>query len=302
MAPGRVVYTAMLNERGGIESDLTVMRFAPDAYLLVTGTAQVTRDSDWIRRHVESERVTLTDVTSAYGVLGVMGPKSRDLLQGLTPADLSHAAFPYFTWREIELGCALVRAARLSFVGELGWELYVPVEFACHVYDLLMEAGVAHGLADAGSYALTSLRVEKAYRAWGHDIGPDDTPLQAGLDFAVKLGKPVDFLGRAALVKQRETGLERRLVVLTLEDSAALPLGDEPVLQGDRVVGQVTSAAFGHSVGRAVALGYVRVPAGSTIEALLAEGGFALDIAGEAFSVMVSLKPAWDSESRRLRV
>jgi 4-methylaminobutanoate oxidase (formaldehyde-forming) len=299
---GRAVYTSMLNEQGGIESDLTVMRLADEAFLMVTGTAQPTRDADWIRRHMdEDERVVLSDVTSAAAVVGVMGPRSRALLQELTSADLSNDAFPYFTWQDIDLGCATVRAARLSYVGELGWELYVSSECATYVYDLIAEAGAGHGLVDAGTYALTSLRVEKAYRAWGHDVGPEDTPLEAGLGFAVRFAKPVAFVGREALLAQRETGVERRLVVLTLEDPEALPLGDEPILHDGRIVGQVTSAAFGHSLGRAIALGYVRLPERVAVEEMIAADGLELNIAGRRFAAGASLQAPWDPKGRRLR-
>jgi 4-methylaminobutanoate oxidase (formaldehyde-forming) len=299
--PGKAVYTAMLNEQGGIESDLTVMRLAEAAFLLVTGTAQPCRDADWIRRHIDGERVALSDVTSTTAVLGVMGPRSRALLQGLTSADFSNEAFPYFTWQAIDLGHATVRAARLSYVGELGWELYVPSDCAAYVYDLIAEAGAEHGLVDAGSYALTSLRVEKAYRAWGHDIGPEDTPLEAGLGFALRLNKGAPFIGRAAVLAQRDLGPKRRLVVFTLRDPEALPLGDEPILRGGTIVGQVTSAAFGHSLGRSVALGYVRPPEGTAVEDALAGGGFELDIAGRRFAADASLRPPWDPQGRRPR-
>jgi 4-methylaminobutanoate oxidase (formaldehyde-forming) len=299
---GKVVYTSMLNPQGGIESDLTVMRLSQEVFLLVTGTAQPTRDADWLRRHMaEDDRVALTDVTSASAVLGVMGPASRTLLQGLTSADLSNEAFPYFTWQDIDLGSAPVRAARLSYVGELGWELYMPSEFAATVYDLIAEAGPAVGLVDAGTYALTSLRVEKGYRAWGHDVGPEDTPFEAGLGFAVRFAKPAAFIGREALLAQCDQGVNRRLVVLTLEDPQALPLGDEPILHEGRVVGQVTSAAFGHSLGRAVALGYVRPPERATVEEMIAGGGFELDIAGRRYAASASLDAPWDPEGRRPR-
>jgi 4-methylaminobutanoate oxidase (formaldehyde-forming) len=300
--PGWAVYTSMLNEQGGIESDLTVMRLADDAFLMVTGTAQPTRDTDWIRRHMaEDEHVALSDVTSAAAVLGIMGPRSRALLQELTSADLSNEAFPYFTWQDIDLGHATVRAARLSYVGELGWELYVPSDCAAYVYDLIAEAGARHGLVDAGSYALTSLRVEKAYRAWGHDVGPEDTPLEAGLGFAVRFAKSEPFIGREALTAQRDRGVEKRLVVLTLGDPEALPLGDEPILHDGTIVGQVTSAAFGHSLGRAVALGYVRLHERTAVEELIAAGGFELDVAGRRFAASASLDAPWDPKSRRLR-
>ena len=299
--PGRVVYTSLLNPRGGIESDLTAMRLSADAFLLVTGTAQPVRDADWIRRHIEpGDAVTVTEVTPDYAVLGVMGPRSRELLTRVSPADFSNAAFPYFTWREIELGAAILRAARLSYVGELGWELYMPREVAVSVYDALMEAGADLGLADAGTYALTSLRVEKAYRAWGHDLTPDITPLEAGLGFAVKLDKQIPFIGRDALLRQREEGPAQHFAVLTLDDRGALPHGDEPILHDGRVVGQATSCAFGHTLGRSIALGYV-APNGASIETMIAAGGFELEIAGKRLPAAASLRAPYDPQGARLR-
>src|SRR5436309_2342576 len=231
--PGRVVYTAMLNERGGFESDLTVTRLAGDAYLVVTGSAQTTRDADWIRRHVpEDGRATLTDVGSAYAVIGVMGPRSRELLSRVSSADLSSAGFPFATSREIGIGRAMVRASRITYVGELGWELYVPMEFAGDVYDTLSEAGDTLGLVDAGYYAIDSLRLEKGYRAWGRELTPDDTPLEAGLGWAVRFDKGSEFLGRQALLERKGQPLVKRLVSLVLDNPELLPWGDEPPRAG----------------------------------------------------------------------
>lgn len=299
--PGRVVYTAMLNARGGFEADLTVLRLAGDAFLMVTGTAQTVHDRDWLQSHQGGARVAVTDVTSAIAVLAVAGPRARELLQGLTSADLSNRAFPYFTWRDIDLGSCTLRAARLSYAGELGWELYVPAEFVPRVYDEIVARGAEFGLADAGAEALTALRIEKAYRAWGRDIGPDDTPLEAGLGFAVALDKPVEFIGREALLRQRDNTPSRRLVALTLDDPEALPHGDVPILRNGVIAGLVTSAAFGHSLGRAVCLGYLGVPDGLSIKQQLAAGGFELDIAGQRFAVRATLEAAWDPAGRRAR-
>ncbi|MFQ5620146.1 MAG: FAD-dependent oxidoreductase, partial [Rhodospirillales bacterium] len=255
--PGRVVYTGLLNERGGYESDLTVTRLSGDAYFIVSGSSQTTRDQDWIRRNMPPEaRASLTDVTPDYAVFGVMGPSARALLAGVAGDDLGNEAFPFATMRDIAIGRAPVRALRVTYVGELGWELYVPVESAPSVYDDLVRAGRELDLRDAGYYALDSLRLEKGYRAWGRDIGPDYTPLEAGLAFAVRLDKP--FTGREALVRQREQGLTQTLVQFVLDDPGPLLFGGELILRDGQSVGEVTSAAYGHTLGRSVALGWVR--------------------------------------------
>ncbi|MGH7397424.1 MAG: GcvT family protein [Candidatus Rokuibacteriota bacterium] len=298
---GRVVYTAMLNERGGFESDLTVTRLSEHAYLIVTGSAQGPRDLDWIRRNTPAgARATLTDVTGAFAVLGVMGPRSRELLARVTDAVLDAAAFPFGTSREIAIGRGIARASRITYVGELGWELYVPVEQAGLVYDELEQAGRDLGLRDAGYYALDSLRMEKAYRAWGRDVTIDDTPWEAGLGAAVRLDKPVAFLGRDALLAQRERKLTKRLVTFVLEDETALPWGDEPILREGRVVGSVTSAAFGHTLGRAVAMGYVRDPDGVDA-AMVASGRFELDVAGERIAARAGFAAPYDPGARRVK-
>jgi glycine cleavage system aminomethyltransferase T/glycine/D-amino acid oxidase-like deaminating enzyme len=301
VSPGKVVYTGMLNERGGYESDLTVTRIAADLYFMVTGAAQVTRDADWIRRHIgEADRVCLTDVTSSYAVLSVMGPGSRALLQRVTGADLSNAAFAFATMQEIGIEHATVRAVRITYVGELGWELYIPVESATGVYDALMEAGADLGLRDAGYYALESLRLEKGYRAWGREVTPDDTPLEAGLDFAVSFDKPGGFIGRGALLAQKAQGLGKRLVLFTLEDPEALPWGDEPILRDGELVGWVTSAAFGHTLGRAVAMGYVRHAEGVDAR-FIASGRYDIEIAGQRIPARAHLRAPYDPAGTRAR-
>ena len=299
--PGQIVYTAMLNERGRFESDLTVTRLSEEAYLVVTGSAQGTRDLDWIRRHRPAgARVAVTDVTGAYAVIGVMGPRSRELLARVSDADLGPRAFPFGASREISVGPATVRASRITYVGELGWELYVPVEQAGLVYDELARAGADAGLRDAGYYAMDSLRMEKAYRAWGRDVTIDDTPWEAGLGFAVRLDKPAPFLGREALLAQRERPLTKRLVTFVLEDETALPWGDEPILRDGRVVGTVTSAAFGHTLGHAVAMGYVREDDG--VDAAFVTGGrFELDIGGERIPARAGLAAPYDPRGLRVK-
>ena len=301
VAPGRIVYTAMLNERGGFESDVTVTRLAEDAYLVVTGSAQTTRDLDWIRRHLpEGARVAVADVTDAVAVLGLMGPRSRELLARVSGADLGNAAFPFGASREIALGRASVRASRITYVGELGWELYLPAADAGGVYDALWEAGRDLGLRDAGYYAMETLRLEKAYRAWGRDVTSDDTPWEAGLGFAVRLDKPVPFIGQEALRRRRDAPLTKRLLTFVLEDPAGLPWGDEPILRDGRVVGAVTSAGFGHTLGRGVAMGYVR-----DIEAVdqgyIDREAFAVDIAGERFAARAGLAAPYDPRGLRIR-
>jgi len=301
VAPGRVVYTPMLNRHGGYETDLTVTRLGADTFFVVTGTAQTTRDADWITRQLPRDaRVALVDVTAAWTVLSVMGPQARALLSRVTEADLSDGAFPFATWRDIEIGPFTVRATRITYVGELGWELYVPVECATGVYDALIEAGGDLGLANAGYYALDSLRLEKGYRAWGRDLTPDDTPLEAGLGFAVRWDKSVPWLGREALELQRARGVGKRQAIFTLDDSAPLPLGDEPIHRDGVCVGAVTSAAYGHTLGRSVALGWVRAQA-PVDDAFLRAGRYEIEIAGDRFSATLHLKSPYDPTNSRVR-
>jgi 4-methylaminobutanoate oxidase (formaldehyde-forming) len=298
---GRVVYTAMLNPRGGIECDLTVTRTADDAFLVVTSAAASTHDADWIRRHLDpAARVTLTDVTSARAVLGVMGPRARDLLARLTDADLSNAGFPFATSRELWLAYAPVRATRITYVGELGWELYVPTEFAAGLYEALIEAGADLGLRHAGYHAMDSLRMEKAYRSWGHDLGSEDTPFEAGLAVALRLDKKTPFVGQPALQALRDRPPSRRLSVVTLEDPEPLLLGDEPIWRDGELVGRVTSGAYGHTLGRAVGLGYVSHPDGVD-DRFLASGRWHIEIACTRVPARATLTPPYDPHSLRVR-
>ncbi len=299
--PGRVVYTGMLNRRGGYESDLTVMRLSGDSFLLVTGTAQPVRDCNWIQHHIEpDEFATVTDVTGSYAVLTIMGPRARALMRCVSPHDFSNAAFPYFTHQEIELGSVVARAVRVSYVGELGWELLVPTECAVTAYEALWSAGVQFGLRHAGADALSSLRLEKSFRAWGPDIGPDYAPLEAGLGFAVKWDKPTPFVGREALLRLRDAGVSRRFVGLTLQDPEAIALGGEPIVHQGRIVGLTTSAAFGHTVGRGIALGYVRTE-GQNVRDMIETGGFEVEIACRRFPAAASLRAAYDPAGERMK-
>jgi 4-methylaminobutanoate oxidase (formaldehyde-forming) len=300
MPIGRIVYTQMLNARGGIEADLTITRLGEDAYLIVTGASAATHNAHWIRRHLGEARAVLTDVTSGYAVLGVMGPRTRALLARLTDADLSNDAFPFATSRDVWLASAPVRATRITYVGELGWELYVATEFAPGVYDAIVAAGDAEGLRHAGYHAMDSLRIEKAYRSWGHDVGSEATPLEAGLGFAVRLDKPTPFIGREALLAQRDQPLRRRLVVLTLDDPEPLLYHDEPVWRDGTLVGRVTSAAYGHTLGRAIGLAFVEHADGVT-DAFVATGRWEVEVACERVAARAQLAPPYDPKSLRVR-
>jgi 4-methylaminobutanoate oxidase (formaldehyde-forming) len=299
--PGRVVYTSMLNDRGGIEADLTVTRLAEDSYMVVTGGAGERRDFHWIEQSIpDGAQAFLTSVTSAYAVLGVMGPKSRELLSGLTGADLSNEAFPFLSSQEIEIGYATVRATRITYVGELGWELYVPAEFATHVYDTLVSEGQEHGMRHAGFHAMDSLRTEKGYRAWGTDITDQETPVEAGLRFAVAFDKAVEFNGKNALLRQLEDGVQKRLAIFTLENPEPLLLGEEPIYRDGEMVGRTTSAAYGHTVGRSVGMGYVENDDGVDA-AYIRSGSYEIEIGAERFPATASLRPPYDPKSERVR-
>jgi len=299
--PGRIVYTQWLNERGGIEADLTVTRLDADRYLIVTAAATQGRDFQWLANNIPEEaRAVATDVTSGSAVLGLMGPRSRELLSSLTDTDLSNGAFPFGTSREIDLGYAKVRASRITYVGELGWELYVPTEFAAGVYETLAGAGQEIGLALAGYHAMNSLRMEKGYRHWGHDIADEDTPLEAGLGFAVAFGKKADFIGRAALERQKGEGPRRRLVLFALEDAEPLVYHNEPIWRDGTLVGRVTSGAYSHTLGRSLCMGYVRGDAPVTPGFLLS-GAYEIEIASTRFKAKPSLKPFYDPRSERIK-
>ena len=300
--PGRIVYTQWLNERGGVESDVTVTRLDTERYLVVTTGTSTIRDLDWLRRTIPPDaHVTVTDVTSGEAVISLMGPRSRELLASMSDADLSNEGFPFATAREIDLGLAIVRAARITYVGELGWELYVPTEFATHVYDEIVAAGDAFGLRHAGYHALDSLRLEKAYRHWGHDMSDEDTALEAGLAFAVAWDKPGGFVGRDALLRQRDAGVARRLAVFTLADPEPLLHHNEPIWRDGELVGRITSGAFGHTVGRSVGLGYVRCPDGPLTAEWLAAGSYEVEIATERSPASASFRAPYDPASTRIR-
>ena len=299
--PGRIVYTQWLNERGGIEADLTVTRLGEDSFLVVTAAATEVRDFHWLKGHIPADaHCVLTNVTSGFSVISLMGPNARALLQSLTPADLSNEAFRFATSREIELGYAFVRASRITYVGELGWELYIPTEFATGVYDEIIAAGDAFGLVHAGYHALDSLRIEKAYRHWGHDITDEDSPLESGLDFTLKFDKPGGFIGREAVLRQRQQGLAKRLVQFKLRDPEPLLHHNEPIWWGDKIAGYIRSGNYGHTLGGAIGLGYVT--GALALDPSEIEGAaFEIEVAGVRVPALASLTPMYDPQNRRVR-
>lgn len=298
---GRVVYTQWLNESGCIEADLTVTRLAEDDYLIVTSGEFQVRDFHWLKRHIpEGAHAVLNDVTSGVSMLGLMGPRARDLLQSLSPDDLSNDSFPFATSREIELGYGYVRASRISYVGELGWELYIPSEFTTGVYDVLMEAGGEFGLRPAGMHAMNSLRIEKAYRHYGHDIADTDTPLEGGLGFAVKLDKAGGFIGRDALMRQKEAGLNKKLVQFQLTDPDPMLYHNEPIWRDGALAGYIRSAMYGHTLGGAIALGYIE-HAGGVDADYVNSASYEIEIAGVRYPATASLRPLYDPKSERIK-
>ncbi len=298
---GANVYTGLLNERGTYESDVTVARIAHDRFLIVTGTAQATRDAAWINRNLpEDAHAFLTDVTSAYAVIAVMGPRSRDLLQHLTKTPLASTAFPFGTMREIAISHANVLAARRTYVGELGWELFVPVEMATGVYDAIMQVGAEVDVRDAGYYAIESLRLEKCYRAWGRELSPDVTPYEAGLGFAVKLDKG-DFIGRNALVAAKAKPTTKQLIsFVALSSDSPLAYGGELILRNSAPAGEVTSASYGHSLQAVVALGLIKT-GGAAVDAAFLDAKFEIDIAGDLVPVRASLRALYDPAGTKIK-
>jgi heterotetrameric sarcosine oxidase gamma subunit len=299
---GRIVYTQFLNTRGGIEADLTVARLAADRFMVITAAFTQTHVEAWIRNHTAPEaHCILTDVTGAYAMLNIQGPLSRALLQSLSGDDLSNAAFPFGTCREIQIGYQSALAVRLTYVGELGWELYVPTAFALPVYDALIAAGAAHGLKHCGYHALNSLRLEKAYRDWSHDIGPDDDPFEAGLAFTCAWDKPEGFIGREALLQRREAGLpKRRLVQFLLEDPEPMLYHNEPIYRDGEIAGYTTSGMYGHTLGAAVALGYIEARTGLSDD-YVREGRYEILLDKRRIPARASLTPMYDPKSARVR-
>jgi 4-methylaminobutanoate oxidase (formaldehyde-forming) len=298
-ATGAVTYTQCLNERGGIEADVTVTRIAENKYLYVTAAACRVRDGAWLRRHAGPYDVEILNVTDELAVLGVMGPNARALLEPHTPSDLSNPAFPFATSREVELGGVPVRASRITYVGALGWELYVSPEAAGALFDVLSVDAAGRPTALAGYHAMDSLRLEKAYRHWGHDITDEDTPLEAGLGFTCRWDKPDGFIGREALLAQKAAGLKRRLVLFSLEDPEPLLYHDEPIWADGRLVGRITSGAYGHTLGRALGFGYIESEQPYLLSSLSTRS-FAIEIGEEMVPATSHVRAPYDPERREI--
>ena len=293
---GQITYTQMLNGRGGIECDFTVARLAEERFSIVTGTAFGNHDREWMRRHLpDAEEVRIHDVTSQWACFGIWGPRAREVLQPLTPQDLGNEAFPYMSVRETTVGNVPVRMLRVTYVGELGWEIYCPTECGLGLWRALWEAGQPHGILAGGYRAIDSLRLEKGYRVWGADITPDENPYEGGVGFCVKLDKGIDFNGREALGEARERGPRALLRCLTLEDPLSIALGNEPVRVGGEIVGRVTTGGYGYTVGRSIAYAYLppdRGEPGTTVE---------VEIFGRWVEGKVATEPLLDPPGKRIR-
>ena len=297
--PGKIVYTQWLNTRGGIEADLTVTRLEMNEYLVVTAGATQVRDFQWLTHHIPSDaRVVATDVTSSMTVIGIMGPQSRAFLQSLAPNDMSNEDFPFGTSREIEIAYSFVRASRITYVGELGWELYIPTEQALGVYDSLVKAGEAFGLRHIGMHAMNSLRIEKAYRHWGHDITDEDTPLEAGLGFAVDMKKACGFIGKEALLKIKVQKPKKKLTILSLKENKPgfpLLLHDEPILSDGKIIGRTTSGNYSFNFKKNMAFGYV------SSEQNLNGKDIEIEVEKTKYKAIIESKPLHDPDNRIIK-
>ena len=295
---GKIVYTQFLNTKAGIEADVTVTRLSETAYLVVTPAATRLSDQTWMRRHLGDFNVVITDVTAGEGVLAIMGPKARDVLKAVSPNAFSNDANPFGTAQDIELGMGLARAHRVSYVGELGWEIYVSADLAGHAFETLWNAGQDHGLKLCGMHMMDSCRIEKAFRHFGHDITPEDHVLEAGLGFAVSKTKS-DFIGRDAVNKKRDEGLKTRMVQFKLTDPKPLLYHNEPILRDGQIVGFLSSGSYGHALGGAIGMGYVPC-AGETAADVLAST-YEIDVAGTRVRAEASLKPMYDPSGERTK-
>jgi 4-methylaminobutanoate oxidase (formaldehyde-forming) len=298
---GRLTYTQLLNTRGGIEADLTVARLADEKFYIVTGTGFRTHDLAWIRDHIPAGLdATLADVTEDFGTLSLMGPHARNVLAKVTDADVSNAAFPFGHVREIAIAGHTVRALRVTYVGELGWELHVPIEATGEIFDSLMAAGAPWGIRPVGYRALESLRLEKGYRAWGSDITPNDTPQEAGLGWAVKLKKNTDFLGRRALDELNGSTPKKRFAGFTVDDPDIVLVGRETILRDGEPVGYLTSGGYGYTVGKPVGFGYVRNADGIDDD-FLTSGEYELVVAMERTKAKIHLEPLYDPTNAKVK-
>lgn len=296
---GKAVYTQWLNDQGGIEADLTVTRVGADAFFVVTAAASATRDLAWLKRGCHGKNVAIRDVTDDYGMFGLMGPSSRSVLSRLTSADLSNDAFPFATAQQINVAGHDVRAMRLTYVGELGWELYVPWDEATSLFDALMDAGSEHGIRLAGYHAMNTLRLESGYRHWGHDITSEDTPIEAGLGFAVAWDKP-SFRGKDALLAQKQQPTTKRLVQFRLDDPNHLLYHDEPIYRNGDIVGRTSSGMWSYEEDRCLAMGYLTNPSGVTKE-WIEDGTFEIEVATKKISSTASLRSFYDPTNQRVR-
>ena len=299
VAPGKIVYTQFLNKAGGIEADVTVTRLSETAYLVVTPAVTRPKDQAWMRRHIGEFNVVITDVTAAEGVLAVMGPNARKLMQAVSPNDFSNEVNPFGTAQEIEIGMGLARAHRVSYVGELGWEIYVSADMCGHVFETLWGAGQGMGLKLCGMHMMDSCRIEKAFRHFGHDITCEDHVLEAGLGFAVKTAKP-NFIGRDAVLRKKEAGLEKRIVQFKLSDPEVMVYHNEPVIRDGKIVSYLSSGAYGHHLGGAIGMGYV--PCKGESAADIQGSSYEIEVAGRRVTAEASLAPMYDPKSERVRM
>ena len=295
---GKIVYTQFLNNRAGIEADVTVTRMSETAYLVVTPAATRLADQVWMERNRKDFNVVITDVTAGEGVLAVMGPRSRELLQRVSPADFSNEVNPFGTAQEIEIGMGLARVHRVTYVGELGWEVYVSADQAGHVFETLHAAGHDMDLKLCGMHMMDTCRIEKGFRHFGHDITCEDHVLEAGLGFAVKTDKP-DFIGRDAVLRKKEEGLSQRLVQFKLKDPEPLLYHNEAVIRDGEVIGYLSSGGYGHFEGAAMGMGYVPCQGETPAEVLAST--YEIEVAGVRVEADAQTKPFYDAKGERAK-
>ncbi|MCP4008347.1 MAG: aminomethyl transferase family protein, partial [Proteobacteria bacterium] len=298
---GSLIYTQMLNKRGGIECDLTVARIAKNRFYIVTGTGYATHDFQWIKASIPDKlNAELIDITSGKTVLSLMGPDARKVLQAVTPDDVSNESFPFATTKALCISGTTVRALRVTYVGELGWELHIPVESALNVYEELKVAGQAFGIVNAGYRAIESLRLEKGYRAWSSDLTPDTTPLEAGMAWAVKLNTDIDFYGRAALEQQKSDGLKKMFATFTVDNPEIMLFGRETIYRNNKRVGWLNSGGYGYSIEKNIGFGYVRDEQGVNRD-YLTSGDYSLEVAAQRVPCQIHLSPLYDPQMKKVK-
>ena len=294
----KIVYTQFLNNRAGIEADVTITKLTTNTFLVVTPAATLQREISWMNKHKQKYNVTITDVTAAEAVIAVMGPNSRNLLQKISPHDWSNQNHPFGTAQEIEIGMGIARAHRVSYVGELGWEIYVSTDMAEHIFETILDEGKNHNLKLVGMHTMDSLRIEKAFRHFGHDITEEDNVIEAGLGFAVQTSKK-DFVGKEAVVKTKEEGTKRRMMQFKLNDPEPMLYHNEPIIRDNQIVSYLTSGNYGHTLGGAIGMGYV--PCNSKDDKLL-ESEYQIEVAGKKIGATASLKPMYDPKAERTKL